>query len=82
MVEPSFELFGGVIGPFSLETVCTDTLELVVFEISARIVAGTNPFVSTSPYSDLAYDHMSSGRRVAREIRLAREKGRLLEVLS
>ena len=53
-----------------------------MFEISARIVAGTNPFVSTSPYSDLAYDHMSSGRRVAREIRLAREKGRLLEVLS
>ncbi|MHC1588940.1 MAG: formate--phosphoribosylaminoimidazolecarboxamide ligase [Methermicoccaceae archaeon] len=82
VVEHSFELFGGVIGPFSLETVCTDTLELVVFEISARIVAGTNPFVSTSPYSDLAYDHMSSGRRVAREIRLAREKGRLLEVLS
>ncbi|HIH69936.1 formate--phosphoribosylaminoimidazolecarboxamide ligase [Methermicoccus shengliensis] len=82
VVERSLELFGGVIGPFSLETVCTDTLDFVVFEISARIVAGTNPFITTSPYSDLIYERMSTGRRIAREIRLARDSGRLLEVLS
>ena len=82
VVERSLELFGGVVGAFSLETVCTDSLELVVFEVSARIVAGTNPFITTSPYSDLSYEQMSTGRRIAREIKLAREKDRLLEVLS
>ncbi|MHC1592604.1 MAG: formate--phosphoribosylaminoimidazolecarboxamide ligase [Methermicoccaceae archaeon] len=82
VVERSLELFGGVIGPFSLETVCTDSLELVVFEVSARIVAGTNPFITTSPYADLSYEQMSTGRRIAREIKLAKEKGRLLEVIS
>src|SRR5690606_26051969 len=46
----------GLFGPFCLETVITPDLEIYVFEISARIVAGTNPFVSGSPYTDLRYD--------------------------
>ncbi len=81
-VERSIELFGGIIGPFSLECIVTDKLEFKVFEISARIVAGTNFFVSGSPYSDLREGGMSIGRRIAREIKLAREIGRLDEVLS
>jgi hypothetical protein len=41
-------------------------------EISARIVAGTNPFIDGSPYSYLNYDEpMSTGRRIAREIKNA-----------
>ena len=32
----------GIIGPFCLETVITDDLKIFTFEISARIVAGTN----------------------------------------
>jgi 5-formaminoimidazole-4-carboxamide-1-(beta)-D-ribofuranosyl 5'-monophosphate synthetase len=49
-----------------------------VFEISARIVAGTNPFVEGSPYTALKYDvPMSTGRRIAREIKQAIEKGKL-----
>ncbi len=81
-VERSLELFGGMIGPFSLETIVTDDLEFKVFEISARIVAGTNLFVSGSPYADLAYDTMSTGRRIARELRIAKERDLLMEVLS
>lgn len=81
-VERSLELFGGMIGPFSLETIVTDDLEFKVFEISARIVAGTNLFVSGSPYADLAYETMSTGRRIARELRIAKEKNLLMEVLS
>ncbi|HIE31026.1 MAG TPA: formate--phosphoribosylaminoimidazolecarboxamide ligase [Methanosarcinales archaeon] len=82
VVERSIELFGGMIGPFCLETICTDTLEFKVFEISARIVAGTNLFVSGSPYSDMIEPGLSTGRRIAQEIRLAIEMDRLGDVLS
>ncbi len=82
VVERSIELFGGMIGSFCLETVVTDKLEFRTFEISARIVAGTNPFITGSPYADFIYDDMSSGRRIAMEIKMAREMDRLNEVLS
>lgn len=73
----------GLFGPFCLETIVTPDLEFYVFEISARIVAGTNPYVKGSPYTDLRYDEpMSTGRRVAREIKTAIEQNRLNEVLS
>ena len=42
VVEKSIELFGGMIGPFCLETMVTDALEFKVFEVSARLVAGTD----------------------------------------
>ncbi len=72
----------GLFGPFCLETVITPELEFFVFEISARIVAGTNPYTNGSPYTDLRYNEpMSSGRRVAREIKLAIESGQLDKVL-
>lgn len=82
VVETSIELFGGMIGPFSLETIVTDELEFKVFEISARIVAGTNLFVSGSPYSDLVESNLSNGRRIAKEIKLARDSDKLSEVIS
>ncbi len=82
VVEKSIELFGGMIGPFCLETIVTDQLDFKVFEVSTRIVAGTNLYISGSPYSELLEPGMSTGRRIAREIRVAREKGRLLEVLT
>ncbi len=65
-----------------METIVTPDLEFYVFEISARIVAGTNPYTSGSPYADLRYDvPMSTGRRVALEIRDAIETDRLDKVL-
>ena len=73
---------GGLIGPFCLETIVTPELEFYVFEISARIVAGTNPYINGSPYADLRYDvPMSTGRRVALEIKNAIKSDRLKEVL-
>jgi 5-formaminoimidazole-4-carboxamide-1-(beta)-D-ribofuranosyl 5'-monophosphate synthetase len=71
-----------MIGPFCLETIVTDRLAFKVFEISTRIVAGTNLYISGSPYSDLSEPGMSTGRRIAREIRLAQKKGRLGDVLT
>lgn len=82
VVEKSLELFGGMIGPFCIEAVVTDKLEFKVFEISARIVAGTNLFISGSPYSDLSGENLSMGRRIAREIKMAGETGLLHEIIS
>jgi 5-formaminoimidazole-4-carboxamide-1-(beta)-D-ribofuranosyl 5'-monophosphate synthetase len=82
IVEESVKLFGGVTGPFCLETIVTDELEFKVFEISARIVAGTNFYVSGSPYSDYLSPRLSNGRRIAQEIKNALALGRIDEVLS
>ncbi|MGD9963086.1 MAG: formate--phosphoribosylaminoimidazolecarboxamide ligase [Thermoplasmata archaeon] len=82
IVERSIDLFGGMIGPFCLESIVTDDLRIKVFEISSRIVAGTNPFVSGSPYSDLLEPGLSTGRRIAQEVRCASDRGVLPEVLS
>lgn len=82
VVEESLRLFGGVIGPFCLETICTPDLEFVVFEVSARIVAGTNLFISGSPYADFIEPGLSTGRRIAKEIRAASELERLAEVIT
>jgi 5-formaminoimidazole-4-carboxamide-1-(beta)-D-ribofuranosyl 5'-monophosphate synthetase len=68
----------GLFGPFCLETVVTPDLDFFVFEISARIVAGTNPYINGSPYTDLRYkEPMSTGRRIAREIKIATERNML-----
>ena len=82
VVEKSLELFGGVIGSFCLETVVTEDLEFKVFEISARIVAGTNPYISGSPYSELIQSNMSTGRRIAQEIKYASKKNLLDKILT
>ena len=82
VVVKSLDLFGGVIGSFCLETVVTEDLEFKVFEISARIVAGTNPYVSGSPYSEFIQPDMSTGRRIAQEIKFAAKKDLLEEILT
>ncbi len=82
VIEQSIKLFGGMIGPFCLETVVTDDLQFKVFEVSARLVAGTNLYPMGSPYADYIYDNMSCGRRSAREIRCAIHSGVLDKVLS
>lgn len=72
----------GLFGPFCLETVLTPEQEFFVFEISARIVAGTNPYINGSPYTSLKYEeHMSTGRRIARDIKQAIKENKLDKVL-
>jgi len=82
VVEKSQKLFGGIVGSFCLETVITEDLEFKVFEISARIVAGTNPYVAGSPYSELIQPDLSTGRRIAQEIKYADKRNKLNEILS
>lgn len=68
--------------PFCLECVIDANLKIKVFEISARIVAWTNPFINWTPYTWLRYNEpMSTWRRIARDIKELSESGKDLDKL-
>ncbi|HOT84716.1 MAG TPA: formate--phosphoribosylaminoimidazolecarboxamide ligase [Methanofastidiosum sp.] len=84
VIEKSKQLISerGLFGPFCLEGVITPEAEIYIFEISARIVAGTNLFEPYSPYTYIKYGKpMSTGRRIALEIKNAINKGKLLDIV-
>lgn len=84
VVQVSRELCGpkGLFGAFCIETIITPDMQFYIMEISARIVAGTNLFIDGSPYSYLYYSEpMSTGRRIARELKNALLTDRLAMVL-
>jgi len=59
----------GMNGPFCIEGVYDENAKFTSFEFSARIVAGTNIYMDGSPYYSLLFnEHMSMGKRIAREI--------------
>jgi len=73
----------GTIGPFCLETIVTDDLDIVAFEISARIVAGCNANMGWNPYTYLQYDEpMYMGRRIAVEVKDALQQDALEETVT
>lgn len=85
-VDASLDLFPpGMIGPFCLETILAErevndkkVTQIYTFEISARIVAGTNVAPDGSRYSCFSYkEPMSMGRRIAREIKQAANEKKL-----
>jgi 5-formaminoimidazole-4-carboxamide-1-(beta)-D-ribofuranosyl 5'-monophosphate synthetase len=84
LVEASKRLVPpGFIGPFCIEGAYDGEGDFYVFEFSARIVAGTNIYVYGSPYTWLIYDEpMSMGRRIAREVKMASEEGKLEVVIT
>lgn len=83
VIDKSVELFSpGMVGPFCLETILTDKLETYVFEISSRIVAGTNLYPLGSPYTPYLFNEpMSTGRRIAVELKNALSRGKLTDVV-
>ena len=72
----------GIIGPFSLQSVITKDLELVVYDVSLRVPG--NPIVATtSPYTKYQYGKtFGVGRRIAMEIKRAQEEDRLDEIVT
>lgn len=82
-VDASTRLFPpGMLGAFSLETIYHPERGFTVFEISARIVAGTNLYPQGSPYSAYLFkEPMSTGRRIAREVKDAIKKKSLEKVV-
>ena len=83
VVEVSKKIaYPGMVGPFCLETVFDEKAEMYVFEISARIVAGSNVGIPYSPYSYVLFgEPMYTGRRIAREVKMALEKSMLEELI-
>src|ERR1700761_3214540 len=85
VVRVSQEICGpkGLFGAFCIESIITSDSQFYIMEISARIVAGTNLFIDGSPYSYLNYSEpMSTGRRIAREIKntlLSNNLGQVLD---
>ena len=67
----------GVIGPFSLQSVVTRDLEIVVYDASLR-VPGNPILATTSPYTKYKYgETFGIGRRIAMDIRAAAQGGTL-----
>jgi 5-formaminoimidazole-4-carboxamide-1-(beta)-D-ribofuranosyl 5'-monophosphate synthetase len=83
-VDASINLFPpGMLGPFSLETIYHPNKGFTVFEVSARIVAGTNLYPHGSPYSFYTFKKPTSmGRRIAIEIRDALRTKTLERIVS
>jgi 5-formaminoimidazole-4-carboxamide-1-(beta)-D-ribofuranosyl 5'-monophosphate synthetase len=76
------KFYPGIVGPFCIESVLTDDLEFYVFEISARIVAGSNLYPMGSQYTEFMFgEPMSTGRRMSRDINIARKSGELHKVV-
>ncbi|VVB98916.1 5-formaminoimidazole-4-carboxamide-1-(beta)-D-ribofuranosyl 5'-monophosphate synthetase [uncultured archaeon] len=82
VVEAADRLFGGIPGPFCLETVVDENMQFFCFEISARIVAGTNIYPQGSPYTLYQWkEPMSMARRIAREIKDAAKVDKLQKII-
>ena len=76
------EYHPGIIGPFSLQSVITKELEIIVYDVSLRVPG--NPIVATtSPYTKYQYGTtFGVGRRIAMEIKKAIEENRLSEIIT
>ena len=73
----------GLNGPFCMQTLVNDNLEVICFEISARTDGGTNTFMNGSAYSYLSHGKpMSMGRRVALEIKNALKREELEKIIT
>ncbi len=74
----------GILGPFCLQTCIDSAGQPVVFDVAARIGGGTNIHLALGhPYGNALWrEPMSSGRRLARELRRALDEDRLAEVVT
>ncbi len=72
----------GIIGPFSLQSVITKDLEMIVYDVSLRVPG--NPIVATtSPYTKYQYGAtFGIGRRIAMEIKRAIEEDKIKDIIT
>ncbi len=84
-IRVSRELFSpGMIGAFCIQTVIEDDMKPTVYDIATRIGGGTNSHVWLgAPYGNMTWrEHMSTGRRIALEIRRASRHDMLEELVT
>ena len=69
----------GIIGPFTLQTCVDKDLDVHIYDVAPRIGGGTNVHMSVGhPYGNALWRRtMSTGRRIALEVRTAIEAGKL-----
>lgn len=74
----------GVIGPFCLQTCVDKDLNFYIYDVAPRVGGGTNVHMAVGhPYGNALWrTEMSTGRRLAMEIRKAAEQGRLKEIVT
>ena len=74
----------GIIGPFCLQSCIDKDMNYSIYDVAPRLGGGTNVHVSVGhPYGNATWRKpVSSGRRIAMELRRAAEQDRLLEVLT
>ncbi len=84
VVKASKEMFPpGIIGPFCLECIIDENFDIYTFEISVRIVAGTNVFITGSPYYYIMFGrNINMGERIMMEIREAIERNILEKIVT
>lgn len=72
----------GIIGPFCLQTCVDKDMNFYIYDVAPRIGGGTNVHMSVGhPYGNALWRRpMSTGRRIAMEIRRAAEQDRLGEI--
>lgn len=82
-VETSKKLYSpqGIIGPFALQGAVTEDQDIIVYDLSPRMPG--SPVLYSSPYSKYYFGHnVTSGRRVAMEIRKAIETNQLDKIIT
>jgi 5-formaminoimidazole-4-carboxamide-1-(beta)-D-ribofuranosyl 5'-monophosphate synthetase len=74
----------GVIGPFCLQTCVDKDLNFKIYDVAPRIGGGTNVHMSVGhPYGNTLWrKEMSTGRRLAMEVRRAIEQERIEEIIT
>jgi len=74
----------GIIGPFCLQTCVDKDLNFYIYDVAPRVGGGTNVHLSVGhPYGNALWrGGMSTGRRLALEIRHALEQERLGEIVT
>jgi 5-formaminoimidazole-4-carboxamide-1-(beta)-D-ribofuranosyl 5'-monophosphate synthetase len=74
----------GIIGPFCLQTCVDKDLNFYIYDVAPRVGGGTNVHLSVGhPYGNSLWrTNMSTGRRLAMEIRRAAEQERLEEIVT
>ena len=75
-VEATQEYYSpGIIGPFCLQTCVDKDLNFFIYDVAPRIGGGTNVHMAVGhPYGNALWrTNMSTGRRLAREVRIALE---------
>ena len=74
----------GVIGPFCLQTCVDKDMNFYIYDVAPRVGGGTNIHMNVGhPYGNALWrEPMSTGRRIAREVKTAAEMGRLKDVVT